>query len=99
MTFEESLARLEAIVEELDGDLPLDDALQLFEEGVARLRDASALLGAAEAGSSDSLSTTSSISSRVTARCSSSISIGDESSSMRRREAASSTRSMALSGS
>ena len=41
MPFEETLARLHAIVESLEGDtLPLDDALQLFEEGVARLRDA-----------------------------------------------------------
>ena len=50
MTFEESLARLEAIVEELDGDgLDLDQALALFEEGVERLRAASAELARAEA--------------------------------------------------
>ena len=50
MTFEASLARLEAIVEELDGDdLALDQALQLFEEGVERLRTATALLATAEA--------------------------------------------------
>ncbi len=50
MTFEESLARLEAIVEELDGDdLALDQALQLFEEGIERLRMANALLASAEA--------------------------------------------------
>lgn len=50
MTFEESLARLEAIVDELDGDdLALDEALQLFEEGVERLRAATALLATAEA--------------------------------------------------
>ena len=50
MTFEQSLARLEAIVEELDGDdLALDQALQLFEEGVERLRTATALLATAEA--------------------------------------------------
>ena len=50
MTFEESLARLESIVDELDGDdLALDQALQLFEEGVERLRAASALLATAEA--------------------------------------------------
>ena len=50
MTFEASLARLEAIVEELDGDdLALDQALQLFEEGVERLRAATALLATAEA--------------------------------------------------
>jgi exodeoxyribonuclease VII small subunit len=50
MTFEESLARLEAIVDALDGDdLALDDALRLFEEGVERLRTATALLATAEA--------------------------------------------------
>jgi exodeoxyribonuclease VII small subunit len=50
MTFEESLARLESIVDELDGDdLALDQALQLFEEGVERLRAATALLATAEA--------------------------------------------------
>ena len=50
MTFEESLARLESIVDELDGDdLALDQALQLFEEGVERLRTATALLATAEA--------------------------------------------------
>ena len=50
MTFEDSLARLEAIVDELDGDdLALDAALQLFEEGVERLRAATALLATAEA--------------------------------------------------
>ena len=41
MSFEETLERLQAIVAALEGDaLPLDDALRLFEEGVARLRDA-----------------------------------------------------------
>jgi exodeoxyribonuclease VII small subunit len=50
VTFEESLARLEAIVEELDGDaLDLDRALALFEEGVERLRAASSELARAEA--------------------------------------------------
>ena len=50
MTFEQLLARLEAIVEELDGDdLALDQALQLFEEGVERLREASSELARAEA--------------------------------------------------
>ena len=49
MTFEESLARLEEIVSELDGDgLDLDAALALFEEGVERLRAASAELARAE---------------------------------------------------
>jgi exodeoxyribonuclease VII small subunit len=50
MTFEESLARLDAIVTELDSDtLDLDHALRLFEEGVERLREASAELARAEA--------------------------------------------------
>ena len=34
-TFEQAVARLEEIVKALDnGDLPLDEALKLFEEGV-----------------------------------------------------------------
>ena len=50
MSFEQSLARLEASVAELDGDgLDLDAALALFEEGVERLRAASAELARAEA--------------------------------------------------
>ncbi len=50
MTFEESMARLDAIVRELDSDaLDLDHALRLFEEGVDRLRTASAELSRAEA--------------------------------------------------
>ena len=50
MSFERSLARLEEIVAELDGDgLDLDAALALFEEGVERLRAASAELARAEA--------------------------------------------------
>lgn len=45
MTFEEDVARLEAIAAELGGDgVALDRALELFEEGVARLRRASAEL-------------------------------------------------------
>ena len=36
LTFEQALTRLEQIVEQLDaGDLPLEDALKLFEEGMA----------------------------------------------------------------
>jgi exodeoxyribonuclease VII small subunit len=43
MTFEEDVARLEAIAAELGGDgVALDRALELFEEGVACLRRASA---------------------------------------------------------
>ena len=50
MTFEESLARLEEIVAELDGDeLDLDRALALVEEGVERLRAASDELARADA--------------------------------------------------
>lgn len=49
MSFEDDLARLDAIARALEGDrLPLDEALRLFEEGVARLRSASASLEAAE---------------------------------------------------
>jgi exodeoxyribonuclease VII small subunit len=50
MTFEESMARLEDIVAQLDGDgLDLESSLRLFEEGVERLREASATLTRVEA--------------------------------------------------
>jgi exodeoxyribonuclease VII small subunit len=50
MTFESRLARLEAIVGELEGDdLELARALKLFEEGVECLRVASGELAKAEA--------------------------------------------------
>lgn len=49
MTFEQSLARLEQIASALDrDDLPLEEALKLFEEGIARLREANAALADAE---------------------------------------------------
>lgn len=49
-TFEQVLARLETIVEEMSGDdLPLDRALVLFEEGIEHLRAATQELGRAEA--------------------------------------------------
>jgi exodeoxyribonuclease VII small subunit len=49
-TFEEVLARLEAIVEEMSGgELPLDRSLALFEEGIEHLRQATQELGRAEA--------------------------------------------------
>jgi exodeoxyribonuclease VII small subunit len=49
MTFESTLARLDAIVAELErSDLPLDRALELFEEGVACVRSASEGLADAE---------------------------------------------------
>ena len=42
MSFEKNLARLEAIVAQLEGDrLDLDASLKLFEEGVELLRLAS----------------------------------------------------------
>ena len=49
MTFEHHLQRLEEIVAELESEeLELDAALHLFEEGVERLREASAGLTRAE---------------------------------------------------
>ncbi|MEP6691254.1 MAG: exodeoxyribonuclease VII small subunit [Gemmatimonadaceae bacterium] len=49
-TYEASLSRLEAIVRELErDDVELDRALALFEEGIARLRLASAALERADA--------------------------------------------------
>ena len=50
MSCEDTLDRLHAIVAALEGDtLPLDDALRLFEEGVARLRDANGELARVDA--------------------------------------------------
>jgi exodeoxyribonuclease VII small subunit len=41
VTFEQSLSRLEAIVQELERtDVNLDQALRLFEEGIGHLRGA-----------------------------------------------------------
>lgn len=49
MSFEKNLIRLEEIVAELESDeLELDGALRLFEEGIERLREASADLARAE---------------------------------------------------
>jgi exodeoxyribonuclease VII small subunit len=48
-SFEESIARLERIVSQLqNGDLPLDRALQLFEEGVNLSRQCQTQLEVAE---------------------------------------------------
>ena len=48
-TFEQSMVRLEEIVTLLErGDTPLEDALKLFEEGTALMRQCSALLDKAE---------------------------------------------------
>jgi exodeoxyribonuclease VII small subunit len=50
MTFESRLARLEAIVGELEGDdVELARALKLFEEGIECLRGASGDLAKSEA--------------------------------------------------
>jgi exodeoxyribonuclease VII small subunit len=49
-TVEERLARLEAIVDRLEGEpLDLAEALALFEEGVACLRETAGTLSEAEA--------------------------------------------------
>ncbi len=49
MAFEDDLARIEAIVAQLEREeLPLDRALTLFEEGVEKLRLAAAALANAE---------------------------------------------------
>lgn len=50
MTFEQSLERLEEIVSELEGgDIELERALALFEEGVANLRVAGGALSKVDA--------------------------------------------------
>jgi exodeoxyribonuclease VII small subunit len=47
--FEETLARLEKLVTRLEsGDLPLDEALRTFEEGVRLTRECQTALGAAQ---------------------------------------------------
>lgn len=49
MSFEEDLDRLDKIARALESDrLPLDEALKLFEEGIARLRAAAEALDKAE---------------------------------------------------
>ena len=49
MTFEGNIARIEEIVGALEDDsIELDEALRLFEEGIARLREAGVVLGEAE---------------------------------------------------
>jgi exodeoxyribonuclease VII small subunit len=50
MTFEQSLDRLEEIVNELEvGELDLEQALALFEEGIVHLRGANSTLQRADA--------------------------------------------------
>lgn len=48
-TFEEALARLELIVARLEqGEVPLEEALDLFEEGTALMKQCSTALDKAE---------------------------------------------------
>lgn len=48
-SFEQQLESLEAMVEQLEsGDLPLDEALKVFEKGVTLTRKCQQLLSAAE---------------------------------------------------
>ncbi len=48
-TFEQSMARLEQIVRAMErGDVPLEQSLQLFEEGTMLVRKCSGLLDQAE---------------------------------------------------
>ena len=48
-SFENTLKRLEQIANSLDrDDIPLEEALVLFEEGIAKLREATTALGEAE---------------------------------------------------
>lgn len=50
LSFEQALRQLEERVQKLEsGDLPLDDALRLFEEGVALVRQCHERLDAADA--------------------------------------------------
>ncbi len=49
MNFEKSLARLDEVVAALEhGDVPLDQALALFEEGTKLVKSCSSMLDAAE---------------------------------------------------
>ena len=51
MIFEQNIARLEAIVAQLDNEnITLGESLQLFEEGVELLRKASSEISTVEAG-------------------------------------------------
>lgn len=49
LTFEQSLTELESIVEKLEiGDMQLEESLELFERGVALIRDCRGRLTGAE---------------------------------------------------
>ncbi len=50
LSFEEALKRLEEVVERLEkGDLPLEESLRLFQEGMVLVKHCEGLLKAAEA--------------------------------------------------
>lgn len=49
MTFEQSIKRLDEIVSKMErGDVPLEEALSLFEEGTALVKSCTKLLDEAE---------------------------------------------------
>ncbi len=49
LTFEEAFRELEAVVQRLEqGDLPLDESLELYERGISLARQCSERLDAAE---------------------------------------------------
>ena len=47
-SLESMLSRLDEISQKLDSDLPLDEALSLYEEGVGLIKDANKLISEAE---------------------------------------------------
>ena len=49
MSLEKMLARLDEIAIKLDSDLPLDEALTLYEEGVGLIKESGRLIADAEA--------------------------------------------------
>ncbi len=49
MPLEKMLERLDEIAVKLDSDLPLDEALSLYEEGVGLIRESGRLISEAEA--------------------------------------------------
>ena len=49
MTFEENMQRLEIIVRKMEqGDVPLEESLELFQEGTALVRNCTELLNQAQ---------------------------------------------------
>ena len=49
MPLEKMLERLDEIAVKLDSDLPLDEALALYEEGVGLIKESNRLISEAEA--------------------------------------------------